>query len=82
MLAHGNCSGRDPRGSVDFLVYPVLRAYQGHHLGTWVLRLLAVALSAWSPKTAQALCCRLNPGLWIRLGWVNCMARAAAVFGL
>ena len=53
-----------------------------HVLGTRVPRRLGVALSASSPKPAQALGCSLTPGLRISFGRVTCMARAASVPGL
>ena len=53
-----------------------------HVLGTRVPRCLGVARYASSPKTAQALGCRLTPRLWISFGRVTCMARAASVPGL
>ena len=60
MLAHVLSFGRNPRGSPDFLAYPVPRACM-HVLGTRVPRRLAVARSALSPKAAQALGCSLTP---------------------
>ena len=78
MLAHVPSFGRNPRGSTDFLAYPVPKACM-HVLGTWVPRCLGVARSASSPKAAHALGCSLNPGVWISYGWVTCMARAASV---
>ena len=81
MLAHVPSFGRNPRGSPDFLAYPVPKACM-HVLGTWVPRRLGVARSASSPKAAQALGCSLNPGLRISFGRVTCMARAASVPGL
>ena len=81
MLAHV-CSFRwNPRGSPDFLAYPVPKACM-HVLGTGVPRRLGVARSASSPKAAQALGCSLTPGLRILFGQVTCMARAASVPGL
>ena len=73
--------GRNPRGSPDFLAYPVPKACM-HVLGTRVPRRLGVARSASSPKAAQALGCSLTPGLRISFGRVTCMARAASVPGL
>ena len=73
--------GRIPRGSPDFLAYPVPKACM-HVLGSRVPRRLGVARSASSPKAAQALGCSLTPGLWISFGRVTCMARAASVPGL
>ena len=61
MLAHVPSFGRNPRGSLDFLAYPVPRACM-HVLGTGVPRRLGVARSASSPNTAQALGCSLTPG--------------------
>ena len=81
MLAHVPSFGRNPRGSPDFLAYPVPKACM-HVLGTRVPRRLGVARSASSPKAAQALGCSLTPGLWISFGRVTCMARAAPVPGL
>ena len=62
MLAHVSSFGRNPRGSPDFLAYPVPKACM-HVLGTRVPRCLGVARSASSPKAAQALGCSLTPGL-------------------
>ena len=81
MLAHFPSFGRNPRGSPDFLAYPVPNACM-HVLGTRVPRRLGVARSASSPKAAQALGCSLTPGLRISFGRVTCMARAASVPGL
>ena len=81
MLAHVPSFGRNPRGSPDFLAYPVPKACM-HVLGTWVPRRLGVARSASSPKAALALGCSLTPGLRISFGRVTCMARAASVPGL
>ena len=81
MLAHVPSFGRNPRGSPDFLAYPVPKACM-HVLGTRVPRRLGVARSASSPKAAQALGCSLTPGLRISFGRVTCMARAASVPGL
>ena len=53
MLAHVPCFGRDPRGSPDFLAYPVPKACM-HFLGTGVLRRLGVAHSASSRKAPLA----------------------------
>ena len=81
MLAHVPSFGRNPRGSPDFLAYPVLKACM-HVLGTGVPRRLGVARSSSSPKAAQALGSSLTPGLRISFGRVTCMARAASVPGL
>ena len=81
MLAHVPSFGRIPRGSPDFLEYPVPKACM-HVLGTGVPRCLGVARSASSPKAALALGCSLAPGLRISFGRVTCMARAASVPGL
>ena len=81
MLAHVPSFGRNPRGSVDFLVYPVPKACMPV-LGTGVPRCSGVARSASSPKAVQALGCSLTPGLRISFGRVTCMARAALVPGL
>ena len=81
MLAHVPSFGRNPRGSLDFLAYPVPKAFM-HVLGTGVPRCLGVARCALSPKAAQALGCSLTPGLQISFGWVTCMARAASGPGL
>ena len=81
MLAHLPSFGRNPRGSPDFLAYPVPKACM-HVLGTGVPRRLGVAHSASSPKAALALGCSLTPGLRISFGRFTCMARAASVPGL
>ena len=81
MLAHVPSFGRNPRGSPDFLAYPVPKACM-HALGTRVPRRLGVARSASSPKATLALGCSLTPGLRISFGGVTCMARAASVPGL
>ena len=81
MLAYVPSFGRNPRGSLDFLAYPVSKACM-RVLGTGVPRCLGVARSASSPKAVQALECSLTPGLWISFGRVTCMARAASVPGL
>ena len=81
MLAHVPSFERNPRGSLDFLAYPVPKACV-HVLGTGVLRRLGVAHSASSPKAAQALGCSLTHGLRILFGRVTPMARAASVCGL
>ena len=81
MLGHVPSFGRNPRGSPDFLAYPVPKTCM-HVLGTRVPRRLGVARSASSPKAAQALGCSLTPGLRISFGRVTCMARAASVPGL
>ena len=70
MLAHVPSFGRNPRGSPDFLAYPVPKACM-HVLGTRVPRRLGVARSASSPKAAQALGCSLTPGLRISFGRVT-----------
>ena len=81
MLAQVPSFGRNPRGSPDFLAYPVPKACM-HVLGTGVPRRLGVARYAPSPKAAQALGCSLTPGLRVSFGRVTCMARAASVPGL
>ena len=81
MLAHVPSFGRNPRGSPDFLAYPVLKACM-HVLGTRAPRRYGVARSASSPKAAQALGSSPTPGLRILFGRVSCMARAASVPGL
>ena len=81
MLAHVPSFGRNPRGSPDFLAYPVPKACM-HALGTRVPRRLGVARSASSPKAALVLGCSLTPGLRISFGPVTCIARAASVPGL
>ena len=81
MLAHVPSFGQNPRGSPDFLAYPVPKACM-HVLGTGVPRCLGVAHSASSPKAAQALGCSFTRSLWILFGRVTCMARAASVPGL
>ena len=80
MHAHLPSFGRNPRGSPDFLAYPVPKACI-HVLGTGVARRLGVARSTSGPKAAQALGCSLTPGLRILFGRVTCMARAASVPG-
>ena len=70
MLAHVLSFGQNPRGSPDFLAYPVPKACM-HVLGTRVPRRLGVARSASSPKAAQGLGCSLTPGLRISFGWVT-----------
>ena len=81
MLAHVPSFGPNPRGSPDFLAYPVPKACM-HVLRTRVPRRLGVARSASSPKAAQPLGCSLTPGLRMSFGRVTCMARAASVPGL
>ena len=81
MLAHVPSFGLNPRGSPDFLAYPVPKSCM-HVLGSGVPSCLGVARSASSPKAAQALGCSLTPGLRISFGRVTCMARAASVPGL
>ena len=81
MLAHVPSFGRNPRGSLNFLAYPFLKACM-HVLGTGVSRCLSVARSALIPKAAQALGCSFTPGLRISFGRVTFMARAASVPGL
>ena len=80
MLAHVPSFGRNPRGSPDFLAYPLPKACL-HVLGTGVPRCSGVALSASSPKSAQALGCSLTSGLRVSFGRVTYMARAASVPG-
>ena len=80
MLAQVPSFGRKPRGSPDFLAYPVPKACM-LVLGTGVPRRLGVTRSASSPQAAQALGCSLTLGLRISF-WVTCMARAASVHGL
>ena len=82
MLAHILFFWWNPRGSLDFLVYPIPKACQRRVLGTWVPRCFGVAHSSSSLKAAQALGCSLTPGLWISLGPVNCVAQAASASGL
>ena len=81
MLAHNPSFWRNPRGSPDFLAYPVAKACM-HVLCTVVLRCLGVARSASNCKAAQALGCSRTPGLLISFGRVTCMAQAASVSGL
>ena len=81
MLANVPSFGRNPRGSIDFLAYPVPKACM-HVLGTGVPRRLGVARPASSPQAAQALGCSVNPGFRIAFGRVSCMAHAASVPGL
>ena len=59
--------GKNPRGSPDFLAYPVRTAGQRRALGTLVPRCFGVARSASSPKAAQKLGCALPPGSGSRL---------------
>ena len=82
MLGQVPSFGRNPRGSPDFLPYPVPKACQRRGLSTWVPICLRVARSAWSPKAALALGCSLTPGLRVTFGRVTCMARVASVSGL
>ena len=49
MLSHVASFGRNPRGSPDFLAYPVPKACV-HVLGTGLPRRLRVACSASIPK--------------------------------
>ena len=81
MLAHVPSFGRNPKGSPDFLAYPVPEACM-HVLRTGVPGRLGVAHSASSLKAAQALGCSLTPGLRISFGRVTCMARGASMPGL
>ena len=81
MLAHVPAFGRNPRGSPDFLAFPVPNTCM-HVLGTRVPRCSGVARSASRPKAAQALKCSLTPGLRISFRRVTCMALAASVPGL
>ena len=81
MLAHVSSFGRNPRGSPDFLAYPVPKACM-HVLGPGVPRCLGVARSASSPTAVQVLGCSLTPGLWISFGRVTYIPRAASVPGL
>ena len=74
MLVQVPSLGRNPRGSPDFLAYPVPRACM-HVLDTGVPRRLGVARSASSFKAAQALGYSLTPGLRISFCRVTCMAR-------
>ena len=80
-LRHIPSFGRNPRGSPDFLAYPVPKACI-YVLGTGVPRRLGVASSASSPKAAQALGCSLTPGLLISFGQVTSIAQATSVPGL
>ena len=81
MLAHVPSLGQNPRGSQDFMAYPIPKACM-HVRGTGVRRRSGVARSASSPKAAQALGCSLRPRFRISFGRVICMARAASVPGL
>ena len=81
VLAHVCSFGRNPRGSPDFLAYPVPKACM-HVLSTGLPRCLGVARSASTPKGAQALGCSLTCELRISFGSVTCMLRAAPVPGL
>ena len=81
MLAHVPSLGRNPRGSSDFVAYPVPKACM-HVLGTRVPRCVGVARSASSPKAAQVLGCSRTARLWSSIGRVTCMARAVSVPGL
>ena len=78
MLAHVASFGRNPRGSPDFLAYPIPKACM-HVLGTGVRRCLGVARSPSSLKAALPLGCSSAPGLRIFFCRVTCMARAASV---
>ena len=80
MLAHVPSFWRTPRGSPDFLLYPVPKACM-HVLGTELPRRLGVTCSASRPEAAQALGCSLTPGLRISFGRVTCMARFSSVPG-
>ena len=80
MLARIPSFGQNPRGSPDFLAYPVPRACV-HVLGTWIPRCLGLARCASSPKAALALGCSLTPVVRISFGRVTCTARAALVPG-
>ena len=71
MLAHVPSFGRNPRGSPDFLAYPVPKACMDVS-GTGVPRWFGVARSASSSKAALALGCSLTPGLRISFGRVTC----------
>ena len=82
MLAHVPSLGRSPRGSLDSLTRPVLRACQRRGPGTLVPRCLGVAHFAWSPKAALALGCSPTTRLQVTFGRVTCMARAGSVPGL
>ena len=53
VLAHVPCFGQNPRGSPDFLAYPVPKACM-HVLGTRVPRRLGVARSASSPNNSRS----------------------------
>ena len=70
MLAHVPSFGRNPRGSPDFLAYPVPKACM-HVLGSGVLRCSGVARSASSPKAAifgrAVLRCSFGGPHWCRL---------------
>ena len=70
--------GRNPRGLLDFLAYPVPKACM-HGLGTGAPRFLGGACPTSSPGAAQALGCSLTPTPWISFGRVTCMARATSV---
>ena len=76
MLAHVPPFWWNPRGSPDFLAYPLPIACM-HVLGNGVTRCLGVAR-----KAGQALGCSLTPGLRISFCRVTCMAWAASVPGL
>ena len=54
VLAHVPSFGRNPRGSPDFLAYPVPKACM-HVLGTGVLRCLGVARSASESQSSEGL---------------------------
>ena len=66
MPAHAPSFDRNPRGSLDFLAYPVPKACM-QVLGTGDPRRFGFARYAFSPKGALALGCSLNPGSRSRL---------------
>ena len=57
MLAQVPSCGRNPRGPLDILAYPVPKACQQGVLGSWVPSCFGVARSASSPKAVLALGC-------------------------
>ena len=79
MLAHIPSFRRNPRGALDFLVYPAPKAGPWRRPSTWVARCLGVAHSASSPKAAHAFGCSFTPGLRVTFGGVTCIALSALV---
>ena len=77
-LAHIRSLWRSPRGSPEFLAYPIPKVRQQLGAGTWVPRCLGSARSALSPRAAPALGCSLTPGLRISFGGLTCVGQAAS----